>query len=67
MEAELEILENHPNLQHLDLENTLVKGSIDVFEKTPRLEVVSLDGAQGRIAGDIKVFGHTEKPQGVED
>ena len=60
MDAQLEILENYPNLQHVDLENTLVKGSLDVFEKTPLLEVANLAGTRGQIVGNISVFRYTE-------
>ena len=57
VEVELEMLENHPNLQHLDLENTVVKGSLDIFEKTPNLSLLRLNATS--VEGDVEVFQNT--------
>ena len=58
-EAELEILQNHPNLQHLDLENTFVKGSLDIFEKTHNLTVLRLNATS--VEGNVGVFHKTPR------
>ena len=53
------MFQNHPELKVLDLECTMVEGSIEVFEFTPLLEVLNMAGALRKISGDIKVFEHT--------
>ena len=61
VEGDLEVFENHPKLQHLDLENILVKGSINVFSHTKELCVLRLTATL--MEGSIEVFENTPELQ----
>ena len=61
MEGDLEVFENHPKLQHLDLENIPVKGSVNVFSHTKELRVLRLTATS--VEGSIEVFEQTEELQ----